>query len=143
MRGIAPDVLKAFEGYFWPGNVRELENCIERMMVLGDADILSSQHLPLDILKGTAAEGGLTGAASQQHASNHGGANAGGMMLPPEGVVLENLEADLMRQALERSEGRIEPAAQLLGISYKTLQYRIRKYELKEWQHEIRRGEVS
>ena len=59
--------------------------------------------------------------------------------LPNSGVVLEDLEADLIRQALERTGGRIEPAAQLLGITYKTLQYRIKKYDLKAVQGDAKR----
>ena len=62
------------------------------------------------------------------------------MVLPAGGVVLEDIEAELIRQALDRSNGRIEPAAQLLGITYKTLQYRIKKYELKSTQDEARNG---
>ena len=48
--------------------------------------------------------------------------------LPPEGVELADLEKHLIRQALDRTRGALGPAAKLLGISYKTLQYRIRKY---------------
>jgi len=53
-----------------------------------------------------------------------------GFDLPPEGVRLGDLESHLIRQALRRSRGQLRPAARLLGISYKTLQYRIRKYGL-------------
>ena len=52
--------------------------------------------------------------------------------LPSEGIVLEELEKNLIEQALMRSDGKLEPAAKMLGITYKTLQYRIRKYRLKE-----------
>jgi DNA-binding NtrC family response regulator len=48
--------------------------------------------------------------------------------LPAGGVQLQNLERQLIRQALERSRGRLRPAARLLGISYKTMQYRVRKH---------------
>ena len=48
--------------------------------------------------------------------------------LPAAGVSLGALESHLIRQALERTRGSLRPAAKLLGISYKTLQYRIRKY---------------
>ena len=50
--------------------------------------------------------------------------------LPPGGVVLEDLEQDLIRQALEESDGRIKEAADLLGLTYKTLQYRLKKHEI-------------
>ena len=48
--------------------------------------------------------------------------------LPPGGVELADLEKHLIRQALDRTRGALGPAAKLLGVSYKTLQYRIRKY---------------
>jgi len=54
--------------------------------------------------------------------------------LPPEGLRLSELEANLIRQALERAGGRLEPAARLLGITYKTLQYRVKKYGLQAYQ---------
>ena len=58
------------------------------------------------------------------------GAGVHGFQLPPEGVELARLESHLIRQALQRSQGNLRPAARLLGISYKTLQYRMRKHGL-------------
>ncbi len=55
-----------------------------------------------------------------------------GFRLPPEGVRLTDLECNLIRQALNRCRGSLREAARLLGISYKTLQYRIRKHGLEE-----------
>ena len=63
------------------------------------------------------------------------GQPAGRMRLPPDGVHLPDVEADLIRQALEVARGKLEPAARLLGITYKTLQYRIKKYGLKQCQN--------
>jgi DNA-binding NtrC family response regulator len=54
-----------------------------------------------------------------------------GFELPAAGVRLPDVERHLIRQALRRCEGNLRPAARLLGISYKTLQYRIRKYGLE------------
>jgi len=54
-----------------------------------------------------------------------------GFELPADGVALPELERHLIRQALTRSRGQLRPAARLLGISYKTLQYRTRKYGLE------------
>jgi DNA-binding NtrC family response regulator len=50
--------------------------------------------------------------------------------IPPGGIILEDLEQDLIKQALDRSGGRIKEAAELLGLSYKTLQYRLKKHEI-------------
>ncbi|MCZ6792553.1 MAG: sigma-54 dependent transcriptional regulator [Planctomycetota bacterium] len=57
-----------------------------------------------------------------------------GWHLPPEGVCLGDVESELIRQALVMREGRLEPAARLLGITYKTLQYRIKKHGLQSFQ---------
>ena len=128
-KGVTPGVIEAFEGYPWPGNVRELENCLERMMVLGDGELLdegllppSFRRSPLPISEGT---GGGDTSSSNRAAGER-------FELPAKGVVLEDLEAELIRQALARSRGKLEPAAQLLGITYKTLQYRIKKYGLND-----------
>ena len=116
-QGVSPAVLQAFEGHSWPGNVRELENSLERMMVLSDSELLGVELLPPTI-------SGLNGNAQIDE--------SGVFLLPNEGLVLENLERDLIEQALERVGGKLEPAAKMLGISYKTLQYRIKKYGLNK-----------
>ncbi len=115
--GVTPEVLAIFEHHDWPGNVRELENSLERMMVLGDSGWLGADLLPpaIDARRSVAGE--------EQQGAFH---------LPGEGLVLEELEKDLIEQALTRTDGRLEPAAKMLGITYKTLQYRIKKYRLKK-----------
>ncbi len=106
---ISSAVLTAFELYHWPGNVRELENTLEQLFVLGDKE-LHVEDLP-----------------EKFHQTP---VQLENVSLPPEGLVLENLEQELIRQALERSGGSIKSAAKLLGLSYKTLQYRLKKHEI-------------
>lgn len=53
---------------------------------------------------------------------------AASIVLPPGGVVLDDVERELIRQALKRCGGRIKEASELLGLTYKTLQYRLKKY---------------
>jgi len=107
---IGPDVIEAFRRYRWPGNVRELENTLEQMFILCDSDTLGPKDLP-EKLRERVPESGI-------------------FKLPPGGVVLEDLEQDLIRQALERSGGSIKEAAEFLGLTYKTLQYRLKKHEI-------------
>ena len=111
---VAPDVLDALQLHAWPGNVRELENCIERMVVLAREAQLTLDDLPPALRRPAppAAEA------------------VAGFDLPHGGVRLPDLERHLIHQALRRSRGSLRPAARLLGISYKTLQYRIRKHGL-------------
>jgi len=111
---LAPEVLDHLQRHPWPGNVRELENCIERMIVLARCDRLTREDLPPALV--AAAEPGAGALKNFE--------------LPVEGVKLADLESHLIRQALRRTGGSLGPAARLLGISYKTLQYRIRKHRL-------------
>ena len=112
--GIDPEVLDRMQAWPWFGNVRELENCIERMILLARGPRLILADLPPELRNGPEAAVG----------------SDGGFALPAEGVRLADLECDLIRQALQRSRGSLGPAARLLGISYKTLQYRVRKFGL-------------
>lgn len=114
---LAPEVVDLFRRYAWPGNVRELENTLEQLFILAPHDPITAADLPEKLRTATPPV-------------------PGDFILPPQGIVLEALEQDLIRQALERSGGRIKEAAELLGISYKTLQYRLKK-------HEIDRGEME
>ena len=109
---MAPEVLDLLSWHHWPGNVRELENCIERMVVLAQGERLTMADVPTNLQPGTRASG----------------SSAERFDLPPGGVELGVLEKHLIRQALDRTRGALGPAAKLLGVSYKTLQYRIRKY---------------
>jgi two-component system NtrC family response regulator len=110
---LAPDALERLQLYPWPGNVRELENCIERMVVLASGPRLGADDLPPHVARPSASP-----------------ESAADFDLPAGGVRLADLERHLIRQALRRSRGNVAPACRLLGISYKTLQYRIRKHGL-------------
>jgi two-component system NtrC family response regulator len=111
---VAPEVLDRLQLHNWPGNVRELENCIERMVVLARSDRLTSDDVPPGV--------GIPVEAAFE--------NLDGFELPAGGIRLPELEKHLIEQALRRTRGHLRPAARLLGISYKTLQYRLRKHEL-------------
>ena len=122
VRGLSPDVGEIFKRYSWPGNVRELRNVIERVMILEDGELISSTYLPRDLIKGE-------GAALHAESSAPVAASQQGMVLPPEGIVLDDVEMSLVRQALERSVGNQTRAAELLGISRDQLRYRLKKLQ--------------
>ena len=111
---VAPGVMDRLQQHTWPGNVRELKNCIERMVVLARDDRLTADDLPSGV--------GIPVEVSFE--------NLDGFELPPGGIRLPELEKHLIQQALRRTRGHLRPAARLLGISYKTLQYRLRKHDL-------------
>src|SRR5450759_3526687 len=106
------EALGMLEAYSWPGNARELRNVIERVLLLEDSDAIQSDHLPAEI-RGPAT------------------ANTNGMVLPANGLDLEELERDLICQALARAEGNKTGAARLLGLSRDTLRYRLEKYGIR------------
>ena len=107
---VGPEVIELMRRYRWPGNVRELENTLEQIFILTDGPSVRPEDLP-EKLKERTAEPGAFG-------------------LPAGGIILEDVEQDFIRQALERSGGRIKEAAELLGLTYKTLQYRLKKHDI-------------
>ena len=110
--GLSPEVERIFKNYGWTGNVRELRNVIERASILEDGDMVTSAHLPADML------GGHPNAAGSRSAT---------FMLPLEGVPLESVEFELAKQAIERTGGNLTRAAKLLDISRDQLRYKLRK----------------
>jgi len=118
---VAPEVLDLLGHYTWPGNVRELENCIERMVVLTRGSRLTSEDVP----------------ARLRQPREPLAEDLAAFELPADGVQLPELERHLIVQALRRTRGSLRPAARLLGISYKTLQYRVRKHGLEREAYEM------
>jgi DNA-binding NtrC family response regulator len=102
------------EAYHWPGNIRELRNFCERMVVLNHGQELDENALPLDLLRNR----------------GHGSAANEPFALPEDGISLDELEREMIRQALDRTHGNRSRAARLLGLSRDTLLYRIKKYAL-------------
>jgi len=97
------------QAYGWPGNVRELRNVIERAMLLSDGDRLDVQDF-----------------AALTTSSDAGGE----FELPAAGVELEQLERNLLIQALRRSGGNQTKAGVLLGLNRDQIRYRIEKFGL-------------
>jgi len=106
-RGLSPAAVSLLEHYQWPGNVRELRNAIERAMLLVDRSYLEPQDFT------------LTRSVSPVE-----------FVLPPDGVKLEEVERQLLVQALERAGGNQTQAAQLLGVNRDQVRYRIEKFGL-------------
>lgn len=113
-RKISPEAMQALVSYQWPGNVRELENTIERVAILSRSDVIGLDDLPQEV---------RAGAPYSEPGSRP-------FALPEEGVDLEELELDLVRQALERSGGNVPKAAKLLGLTSKTLEARMQRFGL-------------
>ena len=104
--------LKALKTYSWPGNIRELRNLCERLSILLAGRTIEPENLPSEF---TSQKISTTPAASD-------------FTLPETGLKLDNLEADLIHQALNRTNGNRSKSAKLLGISRDTLLYRMQKH---------------
>lgn len=109
VRGIDYDALRMLMNYPWPGNVRQLDAVIEKAVLLAQDDVI----MPSDLDIGTQQ----TSPAGAFH-----------FELPPEGVRLEEVEKAVIVKAMERSDGCIAKAAKLLGTTYRTIEYRAKKY---------------
>ena len=112
---ISPNTKEILMNYSWPGNVRELKNVIERVFILEEGDGILPEHLPKEIT--------VTDVRSDE-----GGKSA--FTLPYEGVSLENIEKDFIRQALQIADGNQTKAAKLLRLSRYALRYRMQKFDL-------------
>ena len=107
---LPPQLVPYFSAYHWPGNVRQLENAIERIVVLSSSDHVTLNDLP-EFLR-----------PSRRHPGQ------AGPMGSTEGISLETVQRDLIVQALHQFDWNQSRAAKHLGITRKTLLYRVTKY---------------
>jgi two-component system, NtrC family, response regulator AtoC len=111
---INPNAMEALVKYAWPGNIRELENTIERIVILSHEDEIGVEDLPAEVRAGLSPVG----------------RSVSGFVLPDDGVDLEEVELDLVRQALDRTGGSVPKASKLLGLTSKTLEARMQRLGL-------------
>ncbi|MEJ2744762.1 MAG: sigma-54 dependent transcriptional regulator [bacterium] len=104
VRGLTPEAMAAMQAYEWPGNVRELRNCIEGLVVLSRGDTISLSELPSKMRE------------SIPHVPE-----------TSEGT-LKASELRMIEEALAKTNGRKSDAANLLGISRRTLHRKIKQY---------------
>jgi two-component system response regulator PilR (NtrC family) len=114
--GVTPDALKALQRYPYPGNVRELENFIERAVALAGSRAIGLGDLPEEVSGMAAAPGPSL------------------LQLPETGCeldeVINEVERRLLLEALERTGGVRKAAARLLGVTFRSLRYRLEKHGL-------------
>jgi DNA-binding NtrC family response regulator len=109
LKGFHPDALECLTHYAWPGNVRELENVVERAVVVCRGDEINVTDLPEHLTRASAVrrEDGLP---------------------PIPGATLAEIERYAILKTLEQTGGSTSRAADMLGISARTIQYRLHEY---------------
>ena len=112
------DAKRLLDDYSYPGNVRQLESALERAILLCENDTITIDDLPPEMVLGL----GSRGIASSGEL----------FKLPPEGVNWEDVERSLIMQAMERTDNNITKSAKLLGLTFRTLQYRLEKFGVKK-----------
>jgi DNA-binding NtrC family response regulator len=107
VRDIAPEALDLLLAYNWPGNVRELRNTLEGIIVLATRERIEVSDLPEQLRQGASAQA----------------------LIRP-GMTMADIEKEAIRRALEQAAGRRTEAAKTLDLSVRTLQRKIKEYEL-------------
>ena len=116
IKRITTSALEMLMVYKWPGNIRELENCIERACILSTDNVLHSYHLP----------------PSLQTADSSNTLSKGGMT-----YTVEQVEKQLIREALTSTKGNITKAAENLKITERMMGIRLKKYNIDAWRYKV------
>jgi DNA-binding NtrC family response regulator len=118
IRKIDPTAMRLLKGYHWPGNIRELENTMERAVLMAETDTITPEDLSLPF--------------KPEHRPSK---NA--VRIPVGGLRWEEMEKDLLIQALSMSGWVQKEAAKLLGLSTRVLNYKIKSFGITHpsWKH--------
>jgi len=123
---ITTEAMRLLVQYHWPGNVRQLDTVLQRAVLLSDGRVIDFPDLSFEVrfsslpLHEAGAAPILEGSEGRYR-----------YPLPPQGINLEEVEREFILQAMELSGGVIAKAAKLLGLSYRTLQYRLEKFQIR------------
>ncbi|MGI8992135.1 MAG: sigma-54-dependent transcriptional regulator [Bryobacteraceae bacterium] len=122
--GLSDEVIEAFQNHNWPGNVRELRNALERAVILAVQGTIQMSHLPVNFqakpLAAAAAVGGIAFTPDLD------------ALRVPIGTTVEEAEKGLILRTLEHTRNNKTRAAEILGISLKTLHNKLKEYGAKE-----------
>jgi len=116
IKRITTSALNMLMVYSWPGNIRELENCVERGCILTTDNVIHSYNLPPSL---------QTADSSNTHSK-------GGMM-----YTVEQVEKQLIREALTTTKGNIAKAAEILKVTERMLGTRLKKYDIDAWRFKV------
>jgi len=119
LNGFTNEAVTVLTSYSWPGNIRELRNCVERMVVLARGTSLTMSDVPVEIRKSVGEQ------LLEKHQAESGAA------MPAEGEELDikSNERKMISEALAKCDGNRTKAAELLGISRRTLHRKLKEFE--------------
>jgi len=122
---VTTEAMRLLLSYHWPGNVRQLDTVLQRAVLLSHGRAIDYTDLPIEVRFSSLPprEAGVAG-LGLPHGKHR-------FPLPLEGINLEEVEKEFILQAMEVSGGVIAKAAKLLGLSYRTLQYRLEKFQIR------------
>jgi two-component system response regulator PilR (NtrC family) len=133
---LSTDAMRELQNYPFPGNVRELENVLERGVALAAGRELGASDLMLPASEAPVGPEAVSSAQAVTAAAELGD-EAAAMMSPTDGVppdlsaYLDAVERAALRAALGKTGGNRTAAAQLLGITFRQLRYRMQRLGLK------------
>ncbi|MGD1069101.1 MAG: sigma-54 dependent transcriptional regulator [Bryobacteraceae bacterium] len=132
---LAPTVVDALVRHDWPGNVRELRNALERAVIVASEGTVQLNHLPINLQSGPPPQPEMRMAAAAGIASGMASAiagvrthNGGDTVQVPIGTTVEDAERSLILRTLEHMKNNKTRAAEMLGISLKTLHNKLKEY---------------
>lgn len=123
VEGASPETIERFQNYTWPGNIRELENVMERAILFAEGAVIDAEELPEQILK------------ANRPAPELPVKNQPNPIGPLKEIVrqhTESVEKELIQRALEETGGNVTKAARRLSISRKSLQNKMKEFNLRE-----------
>jgi two-component system response regulator PilR (NtrC family) len=119
---VTTEAMRLLLQYHWPGNVRQLEAVLQRAVLLSDGQKIDYTDLPIEVRFSTLPSREPDSAAADEGRR---------FVLPQGGIDLEAVEREFILQAMEQSGWVIAKAAKLLGLTYRTLQYRLEKFQIR------------
>jgi two-component system response regulator AtoC len=122
---LAPEALACLQAYSWPGNVRELDNVVQRALVLCRGDVIETGHLPADLIEERAFTREFDADAAATDEVDFVGADSAAPDSLDLPAAIEALERRLIAEALRQTNDNKRRAAAKLGISERTLWYKL------------------
>ncbi len=126
--GISPALMSRLEAYSWPGNARELRNTIERAVILAGTERLNVAHLPVNFGEPMPAAAARKGEPQPATLTSAPAADSHNLVQVSVGTTVDEAEKQLILKTLASTRNNKTRAAEILGISSKTLQNKLKEY---------------